>query len=189
MENTKKHSFEFIVAALTLAFALSIGLSMATYHNRCVSLEAGIRAQRIEARNRYSQMRTEIVEMAGVNAQYRADIDRAFDRAIGARQGNRSEIMRAITEANPTINTATYTRVQRAIEARRNEFHDAQTMLTDRGREYTAYVHSIPGAWWNTLLHFPHMNIDQETAIVTTEETAAAFRTGGHDTPLPLPTN
>lgn len=184
----KKTPVSYIVAGLALFLALVGAVSAGTFYNRCIALEAGIKAERTEARNRHSQMRTEIVESAGVNNQYRADVLRAFDRVVVARQGTTNEVLRAISEANPSINPETYTRVQRTIERRRAEFHNTQISLTDRGREYRAYVNSVPGAWWNTFFHFPRINIDEETRIVTTEETENAFRPGGHDTPITLPT-
>lgn len=184
----KKISLELVITCLALFIALVGTISAFSFYNRCVALEAGIKAERSEARNRHSQMRTEIIESASVNNQYRADVLRAFDRVVVARQGTANEVLRAISEANPSISSETYARVQRTIERRRAEFHNTQTSLTDRGREYRAYVNSVPGAWWNTFFHFPRINIDEETRIVTTEETENTFRPGGHDTPITLHT-
>ena len=183
----KKISLEAVIVGITLLVALVCAVSALSFRNRCVAFEAGIAAERAEARNRHSQMRTEIIESAGVNNQYRADVLRAFDRVVVTRQGSTNEVLRAISEANPSISTETYTRVQRTIERRRGEFHNTQTSLTDRGREYRTYVNSVPGAWWNTFFHFPRINIDEETRIVTTHETENAFRPGGHDAPITLP--
>ncbi len=166
-----------------------VGLDAIAFKNSCVSAEAGIKAQRREAQNRYSAMRTTILEMAGVNNQYRGDVRAAFDRVVQARQGGTNEVMRAIAEANPAIDPATYTRVQSAIERGRGTFADTQTSLIDRGRAYTAAVQSFPGSFYNSVfgLGFPRIDIDRETAIVVTEETERVFAPGGHDAPIALP--
>ncbi len=176
------------LACLAIAAGI-IGTGAISFRNECIAAEAGIKAQRREAQNRYSNMRTSILESAGINNQYRGDVRAAFDRVVQARQGGTNEVMRAIAEANPTIDPTTYTRVQSAIERGRSTFADTQTSLVDRGRAYTSSVQSFPGSFYNSIfgLGFPRIDIDRETAIVVTEETERVFAPGGHDTPLALP--
>ncbi len=166
-----------------------VGLGAISFRNECIAAEAGIKAQRREAQNQYSNMRTSILESAGVNDRYRNDVRAAFDRVVQARQGGTNEVMRAIAEANPTIDSATYTRVQGAIERGRTTFANTQTALIDRGRAYTAAVQSFPGSLYNSMfgLGFPRIDIERETAIVVTEETERVFAPGGHDAPIALP--
>ena len=184
----EKHQIKWAVLAAVALLVVVTAFSAVSFYSDCVAAEAGLKAQRQEAMNRYSRMRTEIIEVAGVNERYRHDVLAAFDRVVAARQGSPNEVMRAISEANPAIDPSTYDRVMRTITERRAEFTDTQSTLIDRRREYDTFRQQPPGAAWNLLFRFPRIDLDETARIVVTDETRDAFRTG-RDTPLALPGN
>lgn len=188
-DGSSKKAAQFGILAVCAVFLIGFIVGGIGFYNDSVGAETDIEAQARENRNRYSNMRVQLTELAGVDERYRQSVLAVFDRVVQARQGSQNETVRLIAEANPGIDNATSLRLAQAIEVRRQEFAAAQSTLIDRRREYDKLRRQMPGSLYNRLPlfgGFPKIDLDAATRIVVTAETEQVFAPNGHDTPLPL---
>lgn len=79
-----------------------------------------------------------------------------------------------IKEHNPQLDSATYVKLQAAIEAGRNGFEADQKQLLDRKREYKDLLGSTTALVANIFLGFPRIDMNKYD-IVTSSRTEKAF--------------
>jgi hypothetical protein len=163
-----------------LALVLISGISYAGcafgFRSDCIKAEAGIKAQYSENQNNYDNMWKKFREASQVNESYAKDLKEIYQAAITGRYGasGSQAAMQWIKEQNPTIDSATYTKLQAMIEAGRNEFEAEQKQLIDRKREYEVFLGSTTALFVNPLFGFPRIDLSKYD-IVTSSRTEKAF--------------
>ena len=159
-----------------LIFGGSFAGCVLGFRSDCIHQENGIVAQYDQDRNNYDNMWKKFREMSQVNAQYADDMKKVFDSAIQGRYGadGSKAMFQFIKEHNPQLDSATYVKLQAAIEAGRNSFEADQKQLLDRKREYKDLLGSTRALAANIFLGFPRIDMNKYD-IVTSGRTEKAF--------------
>lgn len=129
---------------------------------------------------------TKVVEAAQVPGMARDDILKVAEAAFRGRYGAEGSkaVFQAITEQNPTVDPALYTKLQQIIEAGRNEFQASQTRLLDVKRSYETALGSFPQGFIMKALGYPKVPLDKYN-VVTSDRAEKAFETG-REAPIQL---
>lgn len=152
-----------------------VGWAVGTY-NGAVTAETGIKAQYTQNQNNYDNYFKKLKEAAQVPDMYAGDLEKIYSKVVEGRKGSETELVRMITEQNPTVDSTLYKQIQQIIEAGRNSFEADQKSLIDRVRAYETMLGVVPGTFLLGAMGFPKIDMAKYT-IVTSEETATAFET------------
>lgn len=147
------------------------------FRSDCIRAEAGIKAQYKQDQNNYDNMWKKFREMSQVNESYAADLKKVYDSAISGRYGadGSKAAMQWIQEHNPNLDSATYAKLQAAIEAGRNGFEAEQKTLLDKKMQYEVLLGSTTAVVTNMWFNFPRINL-ADYDIVTSDRTDDAFK-------------
>lgn len=164
-----------IIAAMGVSYA---GCAL-SFRSACRRSENGIVAQYEQNQNNYDNMWKKFREMAQVPSMYADDLKKVYDGAIQARYGKDGSkaTFQFIQEHNPAFSSDMYVKLQSAIEAGRNGFQADQQQLIDKKRSYQDLLSSTKEVFVGFLFDFPQIDL-AKYAIVTSDETQGAFKTG-----------
>jgi len=171
-----------IKIAIGLAVALVVGLIWFTtsisYKNQEVALRTQAEACQQANEARYDEVWKSIKQIANVTDKYAADFKAVY---VGMMEGRYSAdkgsnpMFKMINEANPSFDSAMYTKLADTINAQRSGFTRDQKRLIDIKREHDLLLQSIPSKWFLKGVE------PLEIAIVTSTKTKEAFKTGIDD--------
>jgi hypothetical protein len=169
----------FVFLALMLCVAGVLGMSYVSAFNAGNRHEQAIKAAYTNNENILAQYGQKIQEAAQIPGMQRDDLVTIFTGSLEARYGadGSKAAFQFLQEQNPTLEQASYTQIQRMIEAGRNEFTAAQTSLIDRERAYETELGSFWRGTWLGVAGYPKINLD-EFKIISTGRAQDAFRTG-----------
>lgn len=130
-------------------------------------------------KNILAQYSNKVAEAAQVPEMYRDDLAKVVQAAMEGRYGNDGSkaTWQWIQEQNPTVDVAVYAKLQVIIEAGRNEFRDAQTVLLDKKRAYETNLGYLWKGFWLRIAGYPSINLD-DIKIVTNDRTEGAYEQG-----------
>jgi hypothetical protein len=163
------------IIGLIIIFAFGYGCSAFSFRQECVKAEAGIEAQYKQNQNNYDNMWKKFKEVSGVPKMYANDMKEMWEKAMSARYGGEGKPMfRWIQEHNPQLDSATYTQLQRTLEAGRNSFAADQKQLLDRKRAYDVVLKGNRALFVNMWWGFPRTDLSKFD-IVTSDKTEEVF--------------
>lgn len=149
------------------------------------AIEQRLKAEKENNENILAQYGQKISEMGLVASEYSDQLKEVVTAALEGRYGDDGSqaVFQWIQEQNPTIDSAVYTTIQRAMEAGRTEFQVAQTRLIDTKRQYETELGSFISGTFLGAAGYPKVDLD-EFSIVTTARANKAFETGVEDGPV-----
>jgi len=144
--------------------------------------------------NILAQYGQKVQEAAGVTALQRDDLIAVFTGANEARYGKTGSAatFQWIQEQNPNLDQATYLQVQRIIEAGRNEFRAAQSLLVDSKRNYRTSLGNFWEGMWLSFAGYPKIKIGypigakDDYPVISTDRAQDAFKSGKESGPIKL---
>ncbi len=184
------------VAGLALLTIALMG-SYCSFSNEAGRVEESVKAQWKENQNAYDAMWKTIAESAQVPAKYKEDFKEilmADTQGKYGKSGAKSMILLS-NDRQISLDSKTYDRLMRIIEANRADFRNQQTSLADKQRAYANLIHNTNnGRVWSGIAGFPRPvagvyapkeDLDGDDLltvldypIVTSKRTKAAFATG-----------
>ena len=184
---------------VALAVALTFGATCASsisWHNSAVKLENTTKAQWVDNQNTYDAFWKKVTEVAQVPAQYKDDFKDLLATETGAKYGPKGSQaqMQWFKDRAINLDASMYKQLMQVIEAGRDDFKRAQTMLSDKQRRYSDKLEMFPGSMWASWHDFPRV-VKGDAAppkdgdgdgvltvldypIVTSAKTKKAFATG-----------
>lgn len=160
---------------------LILGVVLTSYisaYNAGNQMEKGIVAAYDNNRNILSQYTAKIGEAAQIPEMQRDDLTKVVEAALSARYGSDGSkaMFQMITEQNPNIDSSVYTKLQKIIEAGRNDFQFAQSQLIDKKRVYETQLGSFWRGFWLKIAGYPKIDLNKYS-IVTLEKVERIFDT------------
>lgn len=139
-------------------------------------LEQSVKAEYTNLKNILAQYGNKVAETAQVPEIYRDDVSKVAVDAITARFGENGSkaLFQAISEQNPTLDSAVYVQLQRVIESGRNDFQNSQTKFIDKRRVYETALGSPWQGMWLNIAGYPRIDLD-DYDIVTSVRAEDAF--------------
>lgn len=158
-------------------------ISSANFGNQT---EQTIEAQVKVNQNTLSNMTQQVIEVAKVPGMYKEDLKEVISAAIEGRYGEDGiggpggSMLVAIQEAYPgQMDSSLYATIQMTISAKRDEFKNAQDMLTDKVRVYRTKLGEIPTGWFLGLAGYPKIDLTAaKYNPIISASTGQAFETG-----------
>ena len=171
----KKSAYIITVALVAIAIIWAV-----SFNNSMINLQEKIEAKHKDNLQVYSSIRIKIEQAGLVANTYSDQVVRAIEVAIGKRYGGGGTkgAMIWIKEQNPTIDSATYTKVQQVIEAEFTRFEANQTTLLDIGRIYKAKLRKFPGNLLVGILGFSTGDIEPYLTVLTSTEAKRDYESG-----------
>lgn len=182
-----------------VAFVLLMGgtcASSISWHNGAVKLENTTKAQWTDNQNTYDSFWKKVSEVAQVPSQYKDDFKDLLATANTAKYGKDGSQaqMQWFKDRQINLDAGMYRQLMQVIEAGRDDFKRAQTMLSDKQRRYRDKLEMWPGSTWASWHEFPRV-VKGDAAppkdsdgdgvltvldypIVTSAKTKQAFATG-----------
>jgi hypothetical protein len=148
-----------------------------SHRNTAVELEERIAMQYKANQNSYDNMWKKFVELTQVTELQAQQMKDVYTDLIAGRYQDSNLLFKMVQENNPTLDTGTYTQLQRQIEAGRNTFKNDQDKLLDIIREYNAKVRR----WFIMSAITGRTRIDENNYIITSERTEDAFNSKKDD--------
>lgn len=174
--------FAVIAGILVILFVLivgSLGLGYLSFSNRAAGFEVDIKAAYTNNQNVYDNGYKKVTEIAQVPQMETDAMKQLYDGTMKGRYGadGSKAMMQFIKEQNPTIDQASYRKIQQTIEIFRNEFQANQTKLISEKQEYERYLTATTsGRIYNFVGHYPRIDLSVYD-IVTSDRTESAFKT------------
>jgi hypothetical protein len=183
-----------VVLGIFVSVVAVLGFSYISASNRGNRSEQDINAAYENNQNILAQYGQKVQEAAGVTTLQRDDLIAVFTGANESRYGKTGSAatIQWIQEQNPTLDQATYIKVQQIIEAGRNEFQAAQTRLVDSKRSYRTSLGNFWGGMWLGVAGYPRIKIgypigsEDAYPVISTGRAQDAFKTGKEDGPIKL---
>ena len=185
-----------------LLVVLVIGGIVIGTNNTCVEHEKGLTAVYRDSQVQYDAFWKKVKESAQITDKYASDFKEVFFGGMDARYEGKDPALAFIMESNPTLDSATYTKVQQICEAGRNDFARTQRTLVDRQRAYDTYLSTFPNSAVVGMLGFPKpvtgedappndrdgdgMTTVLDYHIITSAKTQDVFETGREDEALDI---
>ena len=177
------------IGAVVMMLVLAIGvaavaaMSYIKWNDFGVATEKQLTASYNTSEMVLGQTSNKIVEIASVTEMARDDIIATTKAAIEGRYGadGSRAVFQAISEQNPSIDPALYTKVQQVIEAGRNEFVVTQKVFIDRKAVYETSLGTVWSGFWLKLAGFPKIDLDK-MRFISTDSAAQTFETGKNAT-------
>jgi nitrogen fixation protein FixH len=162
-------------------FAAVIAICVTSYisaYNSGNMLENKLKASYENNQNILAQYSNTIAEAAQIPAMQRDDMKDVITAALDGRYGDEGSkaMFQAITEDNPNIDSAVYTKLQQIIQAGRKDFENGQKSLITVKQTYETALGSLWKGMWMRIAGYPKVNL-ADYKIVTNARTDAAFET------------
>lgn len=163
-----------------LSVAALIAIYVITFNNGLVSLKNQISAAYKNNQQVYSSIRIQIEQSGLVAETYSDQVIRAIQEAMTNRYGGGGAkgAMLWIKEQNPTIDLATFTKIQQIIEVSYIRFEANQTTLLDKGRIFDTRIEQFPGSLLAGVLGWSHADIEPFMTVLTSADAQRDFSTG-----------
>lgn len=149
------------------------------FTNTANRLENGIKAQYSENQNVYDNGWKKVTEVAQVPQAQVAALKEVYMGAISGTFGpNGSQaLLQAFQVHQINIDQQTYVRIQQVIEEFRNTFQQRQSEMVSRTQNYENYLTATTsGRFFNMLAHYPHIDMEKYTKLVTSQKTEDVFK-------------
>jgi hypothetical protein len=171
-----------LVALVGLAIMMFIGAN-----NTAAGFDASVKYEHTNNKNVMAGYNQKVMEVAQVPDMMRDDFIKVATAAMEGRYGKDGSkaVFQMLTEQNPTLDPALYSKIQQVIESGRTEFQNSQTKLLDIKRSYEFALNSFPQGIFMRALGYPKMPLDTYN-IVTTDRVERAFEKGKEDGPIQL---
>ena len=175
-----------IIGGAFLALVLLVGgafvASYIKYANYGAGTEVQLKAMMKNNEQMLGKHSTQIGEMAQVNDMYKDDLAEVYAGAMQGRYGENGSgaVMQWLQEHNPNFDSTLYTKLQQTIEANRNEFTNAQTLLIDAKAVYEKQLGYVWSGWWLSFAGYPKINLD-DIKVITSSHAVKAYETGVDD--------
>jgi hypothetical protein len=169
-----------IIAAVLVAGALTLVVTLVGINNSFVRMENGVVAVHEDMKNVHASIFNKIKSQGLVVEKYGEMVIGAINAAISGRYGasGAQAAFLAIKEQNPTIDSKIMEKLQVAIEAGYNGFESAQRGKIDRLRVYDNALESVPGGWLaRTFMGFPRKVTADMRTTISSAETKETFQT------------
>lgn len=166
---------------------VGLGGSYVSAYNYANSLENEIVFAWENNENILAQYSQKIQEAAQITEMQRDDVARVLTGAIEARYGAEGSqaTMQWIQEQNPNLDSTVYQQIMQIIEAGRNDFQMAQSMLIDKKRAYNTALGMLIQGSMMRVAGFPRIDLDDYQAI-TTSRAQDTFESGIEKGPINL---
>ena len=166
-----------IVAILIFVVVVGIPLLMyVSYNNQEVVLRNQCKAQQKANEAVFDRVWLVLRQQAGVTEEYKGAFRQIYSQVMDARyKDNKGLLAKFVREANPEFDSSLFGKLFASIEAQQTDFTREQKKLVDIKQAHDNLRMKIPGSF------FVGSRPELEIIIVTTSETAEAFRTGRHD--------
>lgn len=127
-------------------------------------------------KNILSQYYNKVDEMVQVPEMYKNDFKEVITSALEKRYGEKGSqaVFQWLNEHQINYDSSLYIKIQQVIEAGRNEFEQAQTMLIDVKRIYQTSLGSFWSGFWLSKAGYPNIDLSKFD-IVTTEKVEKTF--------------
>ncbi len=171
---------------ITLAIlvgTLIIGVAnYASYYDYGNTMDVKVKKSYEKNQNILSNYSNKLAEMAQVPEMYKDDLKELYTEAMGGRYGKDGSkaMFQFLQEKNPTIDASMYTSIQQAMEAGRNKFENAQTILIDQKGEYEIAINGLWSGFWLGMTKFPQVPLDNYK-IIKSSYSNKAFEDGVED--------
>ncbi len=166
---------------ITLFALIFIGLTGVImyyiYDNKYVTINNLYEAQVAQDQIVYDEVWKVIQQQAGVSEKYSDDFRRNYRDIMNARNYG-GEMMKWITEQNPTFDASMYAKLMNTIESQRSKFTTVQTKLISIHNELKNLLTLFPSRFFLVTIGG---HILPELKIVTSTRTDNAFQTGKDD--------
>jgi hypothetical protein len=165
--------------AVLLLLALLVGGSWYKYSVYGNTSEVKLQAMMTNNQQMLGKHSTQIAEMAQVNDMYKDDLKEVYAAAMQGRYGENGSgaVMQWLKEHNPNFDSALYTKLQQTIEANRNEFTNAQTLLIDAKAVYQTQLGNPWSGLWLSFSGYPKIKLD-DIKIITSSHAVKAYEDG-----------
>jgi len=164
-----------LLGAITFVSFLVVGVSMYfTYSNKYITLKNMYDAQVDKDRITYDELWKVIKQQAGVSEKYSEDFRNNY-QAIMTSRNYGGEMMKWITEANPTFTPELYIKLSNTIEIQRATFTNNQTKLISIHKEIKDLVYKFPSSLFLFTKEVPDLK------LVTSTQTEQVFKTQKED--------
>lgn len=179
-----------IVLASLAVTATLVAIPVVSYisaFNRGNEFEKSLDAAWDNSQNILAQYGQKIGEAAQVPTLQADDVQRVFTGALEARYGadGSKAAFQWIQEQNPSLSAEVYTKIQRMIEAGRDEFKTSQSKVLDIKRAYLTQMGYLWTGLWMKIAGYPKLDLAKYEAI-TTDRAATVFSSGKEQAPLKL---
>ena len=181
---TKQRGSVGVIALLIVlgAFVLGAGIALAAYvsaANYGNVAENQLTAQWENNKNILGQYTLKVQEAASVPEMYKNDLTEVMTKAMSAKYGadGSKAVFQWLKDANIPFDSTLYTKIQQIVEAGRNEFQTAQTVLIDTKRTYKDNLGFVWRGFWLKLAGYPKIDLEKFKAVVAAD-TEQAFTTG-----------
>lgn len=156
-----------------------VAVSYVSAYNSGNRMEQNILATWENNENILANYGNKVVEAAQVTEMQRDDLTDVIAAAMAGRYGDDGSkaVFQMITEQNPQIDSSVYTQIQRIIEAGRNDFTTAQTILTDQRRVYKTKLGTFMGGTFLSMAGYPKIDLEKYKPV-STARASEAFETG-----------
>lgn len=167
-----------LIAVLIFAF-IGIGVVVAyfVYDNKYITINNLYEAQVSEDKLIHDEMWKILQQQAGVTDNYSESFTKSYKEIMEARNYG-GEMMKWITEQNPTYNSAMHEKLMVSIETYRTKFTNVQRKLVSIHNELKNLLTLFPSRFFLVTIGG---HILPELNIVTSSRTDNAFVTGKDD--------
>lgn len=164
-----------LLGVITVIAGLVIGVTMYfSYSNKYVSLKNQYEAQLDKDRITYDEVWKVIKQQAGVSEKYSEDFRKNYQAIMSSRNYG-GEMMKWITEQNPTFTPDLYQKLMTTIEVQRANFTANQTKLIAIHKEIKDLVMQFPSSLFVGGREIPQLT------LVTSTQTEEVFKTQKDD--------
>jgi len=167
----------FIFFAAIATWLVTSYVSAYNYSNKS---EVGITTQRQNNKNILGQYTIKISEMVQVPTMMKNDLKEVIREAIGGRYGSDGSkaTWQWIKEHNPTVDPDLYRNIQQAMEAGRNKFENAQTLLLSRCQDYEEQQGRLVRGLFIRTAGYPKIDYKMLCKPIVAEGTEETFSSG-----------
>ena len=158
-----------IITAIVVGFALMFGVAMFSYNNSAVNLEESLIAAQTNSANIATQYQNTLFEQVQVPDMMKDHIKELITASIEGRYGENGSraIFQSITEQNPNVDPAVYTKIQQVIETGRKNFEREQTRMVDIKRVYSSKLRGQPSGFFMGMMGYPTIDLDKFQPVST----------------------
>lgn len=197
MEQTKTEKnnlVKYVGAAFAVVCFLSLLSSYIGAYNLGNTLEQKIIATNENNKNVLSTYYQKVQEAAQVPGMMKDDLKEVINGALASRYGadGSKAVFNMIKENYPgVVDASLYQKIQQIVEAGRDEFKVAQTVLVDQKRMYKTFLGSFWGGMMLKLAGYPKINIgfmnsQDDFPVILTSQTENVFKAGKEAGPIKL---
>lgn len=165
------------LVSVILIMSIFMALGYIGFGNDANRFENQIKAKYTDNQNVYDNGWKKVKEMAQVPDMQVAGLKTLYEGTMRGRYGadGSKAMLQFIKEQNPTLDQATYIKIQVAVEDFHNDFQSNQTQLISIKQSYENYLTATTsGRFYNMIGHYPRIDMSKYD-IVTSDKTQQDF--------------